>query len=103
MNEKMLVAKKFYERHETKVQEVKQFYEQHETKVKVVAGVLATVAIKRLITNRARKLLHADRLAYIAYEQEWAIANPVAKDNLRKAWVAYTKVCDENNLKYVLS
>ena len=106
MNEKMTRAKKFYERHEHKVRGVqacaKQFYVQHETKVKVAAGVLATVAIKSLIANRARKLLHTERVAYISYEQAWSNANPEAHAKLGTAWRAYKNVCDEHNLKYFL-
>lgn len=106
MNEKMKRAKQFYVQHEHKVRGVqacaKQFYEQHETKVKVFGGVLATVAIKRLIASRARKLLHTERLAYIAYEKEWSTANPAAYEQLGTTWRAYKNLCDEHNLKYFL-
>ena len=44
----------------------------------------------------------AHRLAYIAHEEAWAIANPEKQDQLRETWVAYKNVCDENNLKYFL-
>ena len=85
-----------------KLQRAKQFYARHETKVKVGAGVLATLAITRFVANREDRAMLANRLAYIAHEEAWAIANPDKKEQLREAWVAYMNVCDENNLKYVL-